>query len=222
MGDLDVNYSFISLGFNCQVSVELKRMGLPLVESPYEGMLIHNLPALINTIKSNNDDFFAWDNLRVNKVKKHVNIELPPEDTHEVVDSKWGITDVHNFPTTQPMEVSYALFMEERQKLIKPFLDILKNGDNVKILRTNWGKERKDKIVELRDIIYRFRAGKPFDLYVFQDSWFMRKNWGIKNLHTFKTQTWKWKSGEGWVGDRRLWENIFKKITTPEPTKLYL
>ena len=62
-----------------------------------------------------------------------------------------------------------------------------------------------------------------FDLFVFQDSWFMRKKWKVDNLHTFKTQTWKWRNGDGWVGAPKLWTDIFGVITQPKiSTKLYL
>lgn len=176
-------------------------MGFPWLQSIFTGLVVKRIDTVLKVLRSDGDNFFQLDRLRV----------FNPNNDHSrmtVGDQETLVFSVHDFLRHESVEDGYQRFVAGRGKeRMDKFIYAIKNLDRLQILRTNEQTEKLDKIIELHDVIYEMRGGKRFDLYVFQDSDFMRNNWGIPCLHTFYTQPLRW-DGKTWEGRVDMWDKF--------------
>lgn len=220
--------NFMSFGWDCQVSRELKRMGFSLVETPVEDAGVRSIRGLNKLLRAGFRNFFLIENLAYNPKDIEVRqlrdyhgdqLEHADESAFPVFDTLGDVIDIHHFPRGVPFEVSYALLMERMAPDV--FMKKLRYTPNLKVIRTNYRPESTDDIVEMYDIIREWRDGLPFEMFVFQDE---GKKLGIPHLHVIDVMSKEWVYGKGWIGDPDKWDKILKMLTTPleNPKKIFI
>ena len=191
----------LCLGHDCQIQREISRQRISDDISIFNSLVTKTLNGVIRVIQKECGNFFN----DINDLEI-TTYHPTSQNQHLIVeDTKIQVCSVHDFDPNVPLEENYKNFVKRRAspKRKRAFMKSLKEKEELKIFRSNRPNETLDRIVRLHDLIYEIRDGKNFDLYVFQDSGFMRKNWGIPNLHTYLAQPCKWTDGE-WLGDTKL------------------
>jgi len=191
---------FITLGHDCQITQELKRRGHSLLSNFTEDIGLKHIRGVVELLESDCQKFYSFERLEI------LGEMTDGRKTMAVQDVETGIGTVH-FLSAVSLEQSFNEFIVGKEIEKSNFMRIMREENNLQLTRTNRNIETIDEIVRLRDTISKLRDGKNFDLYVFQDSKFMRKNWGLPNLHTFCIQQWRWE--DRWVGEPDIWNKFF-------------
>lgn len=231
LNNWQVNY--MSLGWDCYLVDELKRMGFTVHETPVNDVGIRSLKGINRMFQTRFEKFFLVENL-VYKPQdieyRHLQkiygdrLEYTDVNCFPVFDMFSDTIDIHHFSKNQSFKSSYDRFLKQRKGLYGSFFKKLQYMRNLKLIRTNYFKEKIDDIVELRNTISDLRAGQPFELIVIQGDELMMKNWGVPNLHTICATNKDFKPGIGWVGDKDRWIKIIKLLTNSlvQPTRMFV
>jgi hypothetical protein len=108
----------------------------------------------------------------------------------------------------------FPRFRKKREKQIRNLIKAIKHSPALLLIRINRPEEELDATVRLRDTIALMRGARPFDLWVFQDAEFMKRNWGVPNLQTFWDKKWDYdKKTQAWVSETEpFWDRLFSFV----------
>lgn len=205
--------NIISFGHDCQIGRELERHGHTLNKAVSD-IGTSSLAGLIHILETDFVDFFAPDSLFI--IGK-IGTQMAFQDTRNRMIC--GIPIKTMTPDEHPT-VQIARYVTNKRKNFDELFHILKTENYVQILRSNINEESLEDIVRLRDLVFEFRNGLDFDMYVFQDTKFMNDNWGVPNLHTFQLQHWIWK--DKWVGESDVWKKVFLMLNAHRDHRIKL
>jgi hypothetical protein len=189
----------ISLGHNCSVAAMMSKAGLVITnKSAFGNMFSSDLKKFNDFIAANGSGFFELKNIeRLNEWEK-----VPVSYTFR--DNKTGIVSVHDCPLIMGKNEAIAHMLKKKKPLIEDFFEIIKNSEELLLIRSNVKTTELEESVRLHDVISDMRSGKKFSLCVFQNRPFADKEWGIESLEFYRSttpshETNRWLYSDSWI-----------------------
>lgn len=194
----------ISLGRNCHLRWFLKKLNLYKIEnSIFDNMYSNDLSKVCDLIENKFVNFFDYENLE--KCGEN------PWHAYSIYDKKNNMFSYHDFYQNLSIEV-YKNFKNKKNNQVKDFYENIEKFKSLLFIRVNHRKENLENTIRLFDVINKYRNGKFFDLYVFQNSKkIINQVPKINNLYAFYDKDWVFNNGI-WNGDEKLWSLIFKFV----------
>jgi len=188
--------NIVSLGHNCSIAAELKRLGVWNNKYAFDTMNSVCLEKVCDLLLGGEDWF------------KDYSIDSKPTRSKD-----WRI-DCLRYKTISVHDVSFDLnkqevitnLIDKKQKDLQELKNVIKNNrEHIILIRSNIKDTKKEEIVYLYETIIKLR-GTNFSLYVFQNKDY---SFDLKGLNYFKMKPPSWSNYEEiWQRD----DNWFRAI----------
>lgn len=185
--------AIINLGGDCQVAYQLYIHGLRQYALPFDS-LITPYSALYSMLKNSFDGFIAESNFEL--------LETEKGDKY-ILDKKYGSRLIHDFKLEEDFLKDYETIATKYIRRIVRLIDIVEISEYPLFIRKRITREQA---IELRDLLYLLREGKPFMLAVLDGSQEIEADWHLENIRNFYLRQ---PMPYTWKGDSEAWKEIF-------------
>jgi hypothetical protein len=185
----------VSLGYNCQVTWQLKANGFRTVAYPFDWLHTPSLGLL---------DFITYQGSNFFDINKISDLGPYPGDPNclQVLDLNFGITSYHDFSANPPFE-NYWRIKSKYDRRISRFFDLL--NSNKRILFVRLGDSRQ----EIEDLDYLLQQQYPnlnYSILAVNESEDYNTNWGLERIKNYYIKQTPW----NWQGDFVSWKAILE------------
>lgn len=146
---------YISLGSDCCIAFQLKKLGLRECAFPFDWLLTKKINTIIEIISNDFDGLF--ENLKIKNTSSNFPLLIESEDFNKknelirVKNLRYNLDFVHDFKSLNDLKKVKKTY----ERRIKRFIEIMKN-DKIKKILIRIGSEKEKKYInELKDIFVK-------------------------------------------------------------------
>ena len=186
----------INLGGDCQVSYQLSINDLRKYALPFDTLITPH-DALCGMLKNNFEDLMTLDNFE---------LVINAQGEKYILDKKYGTRWLHDFKLEEDFLEDYVEIEIKYQRRIERFKDLIISSLYPIFIRK---KITKEQAIELRDILFVLRCGRPFLLVALDGTQDIESDWQIESVSNYylrQPQPYSWK------GDGQAWKEIFQAL----------
>lgn len=146
----------MSLGYNCMVAYQLKRLSLRNFSGPIDWVISENTDQLIRLLDHRFHGYMDEQNLAI--LGTH-------NGFYSVMDTEYQMYSFHDFPiqSEEPRITNYAEFKEKRDRRINHFMSLAANSDSSLFVRERCSYE---EAIRLRRSLSSIVKGNPHLLII--------------------------------------------------------
>ncbi|MFA6263010.1 MAG: DUF1796 family putative cysteine peptidase [Candidatus Babeliales bacterium] len=197
----DTRPIFISLGFNCECAYQLSKRNLHGAFFPLDWVKTKNFDLICSMIENDFRNFLDKTNLIIQ--------DKPCGSCAVVVDKKYMVEFLHDFPLDQKFESSYEVVKEKYGRRIARFCNALTTRQHVYFFRRK--NITRAQAIKFCTLIRQKAPGLQFTLIALHNTDEYKRSWNIKNIINFFYQPLDTKKLT-WRGDNKFWDLILKKL----------
>lgn len=188
--------AIINLGGDCQVAYQLYTQKLRQYALPFD-TLIAPYESLRGMLQNNFEGLMARDNFA---------FVVTPKGGKYILDKKYVSRWIHCFALQEDFLKNYEEIATTYLRRIDRLLSLITTSEYPIFIRKIITQEQA---IELRNILFTMRRGKPFLLLALDGTPEMQSDWqleGIRNYYLRQPQPYTWK------GDLEAWKEIFRAL----------
>ncbi len=124
----------------------------------------------------------------------------------DILDKKYGTRWLHDFKLEDNFLENYAEIETKYQRRIERFKDLIMSSQYPIFIRK---KITKEQAIELRDVLFALRSGRPFLLVALDGTQEFASDWQLEfvaNYYVRQPKPYSWK------GDTQAWKEIFQAL----------
>lgn len=150
----------ISLGFSCNTSIAIKKLGLRKFSLPFDYLSSFHFESVIHIIESRFYSFMLRDNLKYLYVNEGNN-------SYVFEDTYYGIRTVHDLLTNPENDYfkTYKEFIDRMNRRINRFFYVLENANNILFIREHPIETDNVHSDYFMKVVTNIRKEKTFKLY---------------------------------------------------------
>jgi hypothetical protein len=193
------NQSFdaiINLGGDCQVAYQLYVHGLRKYALPFD-TLVTPYSALQEMLNNNFEHFMTPDNFE---------LIVNEEGVKCILDKRYGTWLLHDFKLEENFLKDYESIAEKYSRRIDRLKNLITTSEYPIFIRKIITKKQA---LELRDLLYVLRDGKPFLLVALDDTHEIKKDWQSEGVINYYLRQ---PNSHSWRGDPEAWKEIFDAL----------